>query len=93
MNSMKSSTTLGLSLIHIYGISYYSTALCRNKKSISLDLKNKEANDCFQELSKKADIIIESFRPGVTKRLGIDYESIRQKNPNIIYADVYKRQR
>lgn len=62
-----------------HGISYYSTALCRNKKSISLDLKNKEANDCFQELSKKADIIIESFRPGVTKRLGIDYESIRQK--------------
>lgn len=36
-----------------HGISYYSTALCRNKKSISLDLKNKEANDCFQELSKK----------------------------------------
>lgn len=51
-----------------HGISYYSTALCRNKKSISLDLKNKEANDCFQELSKKADIIIESFRPGVTKK-------------------------
>lgn len=71
-----------------HGISYYSTALCRNKKSISLDLKNKEANDCFQELSKKADIIIESFRPGVTKRLGIDYESIRQKNPNIIYASI-----
>ena len=71
-----------------HGISYYSTALCRNKKSISLDLKNKEANDCFQELSKKADIIIESFRPGVTKRLGIDYESIRQKNPDVIYASI-----
>ena len=70
----------------INDVSYYFTALCRNKKSISLDLKNPEANEAFLKLAATADIVVESFRPGATKRLGVDYESIRKINPRVIYC-------
>ena len=70
----------------INGVSYYFTALCRNKKSISLDLKNPEANEAFLKLAATADIIVESFRPGAAKRLGVDYESIKKINPRIVYC-------
>jgi len=69
-------------------ISYYITALGRNKKSISVDLKDSEVVELFLNIARKADVIIESFRPGVTKRLGIDYESIKSINPGIIYASI-----
>lgn len=71
-----------------HGISYYITALGRNKKSISLDLKNKEVVALFLKMAAKADVIIESFRPGVTKKLGIDYGSIKAINPRIIYVSI-----
>lgn len=71
-----------------FGVSYYSTALCRNKKSVSFNLKDKEVLGYFLELTSKADVIIESFRPGVTKRLGIDYETVRVLNPEIVYASI-----
>ena len=71
-----------------FGVSYYSTALCRNKKSVSFNLKDKEVLGYFLELASKADVIIESFRPGVTKRLGIDYETVRVLNPEIVYASI-----
>jgi len=70
----------------INGVSYYFTALCRNKKSISLDLKNPDAHEAFLKLAARADIVVESFRPGAAKRLGIDYESIKQINPRVIYC-------
>lgn len=71
-----------------HGISYYSTALCRNKESISLDLKDEEARSACQDLAARADVIIESFRPGVTARLGIDYETVAKRNPGVIYASI-----
>lgn len=71
-----------------YGISYYSTALCRNKKSVSLNLKDREARECCLKLASRADVIVESFRPGVTRRLGIDYETISKINNKIIYASI-----
>lgn len=71
-----------------YGISYYSTALCRNKKSISVNLKDEEVRNYCLKLASRADVIIESFRPGVTKRLGIDYESISKINNKIVYASI-----
>ena len=70
----------------INGVSYYFTALCRNKKSLSINLKNPEAHEAFMKLVEQADIIVESFRPGVTTRLGIDYESVRVNNPRVIYC-------
>ena len=58
----------------------------RNKKGATLNLKNEEGLQMFYELVKDADILVENFRGGVTKKLKIDYETIRQINPKIIYA-------
>ncbi|MDR3439336.1 CaiB/BaiF CoA-transferase family protein [Telmatospirillum sp.] len=72
----------------INDISYYFTALCRNKKSLTLDLKSEKGRKIFLELAKISDIIIENYRPGVTKRLGIDYETINSINTKIIYCSL-----
>lgn len=68
------------------GESYYHYALNRNKESVSFNLKDPDVRDAFYELVKKADILIENFRPGVTKRLGIDYPTLSAINPGIIYC-------
>lgn len=65
----------------------YIFLLCnRNKKSMSLDLRSTEGKEIFFRLVEEYDILLESFRPGVSDRLGIGYEKIRQKNPEIIYC-------
>ena len=71
-----------------HGMSYYITALGRNKKSIALNLKDPDVVDIFLELADKADVIVESFRPGVTRKLGIDYETVCARNPRIIYVSL-----
>ena len=63
-------------------------AMGRNKRSISLNLKNDAAREIFYKLAKTADVIVEEFRPGVVKRLGVDYETIKKINPEIIYLSV-----
>jgi alpha-methylacyl-CoA racemase len=60
----------------------------RNKRSLSLNLKAPEGQAIFKKLASEADVIIEGFRPGVTKRLGADYESIRALNPRIVYCSL-----
>ncbi|WP_085991176.1 CaiB/BaiF CoA transferase family protein [Oceanobacillus senegalensis] len=60
----------------------------RNKKSVCLDLKSGEGKEQFLKLVETADVVVESFRPGVMKRLGLDYESLKQVNPGIIYCAV-----
>lgn len=60
----------------------------RNKRSIVMNLKITEAQEVFCKLAEKADVIIEEFRPGVVKRLGVDYETIREINPRIIYCSL-----
>ena len=70
------------------GVSYYVNALGRNKKSVSFNLKNQETVEAFHKMAKEADIIVESFRPGVTKKLGIDYDTIKEINPRIIYCSI-----
>ncbi len=63
-------------------------ALNRNKRSIVLDLTTDRDRDIFLALARSADVIVESFRPGVTKRLGVDYETIASLDPRIIYASI-----
>jgi crotonobetainyl-CoA:carnitine CoA-transferase CaiB-like acyl-CoA transferase len=60
----------------------------RNKKSICLNLKSDEGKDIFYRLIEKTDAVVEGFRPGVTKRLGIDFESISKVNPKVIYCSI-----
>lgn len=70
------------------GESYYFMNLNRNKRGMTLDLKNEYGKAIFKELVKKADIIIENYRPGVMDRLGLGYEELRKINPAIIYGCV-----
>ncbi|MFQ5934157.1 MAG: CaiB/BaiF CoA transferase family protein [Dehalococcoidia bacterium] len=63
-------------------------AMGRNKRSIALNLKNQAAREIFYKLAKSSDVLIEEFRPGVVKRLGVDYETIKDKNPQIIYCSI-----
>ena len=68
------------------GIAYLKRA--RSKKSIELDLKSAEGLNTFLRLAEKADVIVENFRVGVTKRLKIDYEQLKSKNPKVIYCSI-----
>ena len=62
--------------------------LHRNKRSITLNLKTPEGLAAFKRLVKKADVLIENFRPAVKKRLGIDYKTLRKINPRLVYASI-----
>ena len=63
-------------------------AINRNKKSMTLNLKEDEAREIFYRLAREADVVVENYRPEVTKKLGVDYETLREVNPRIIYASV-----
>jgi len=69
-----------------YGPSF--RALNRNKKSITLDLKNLEGKKILLRLLEKADILLENFRPETRKRLGLDYEELKQLNPRLIHCSI-----
>jgi crotonobetainyl-CoA:carnitine CoA-transferase CaiB-like acyl-CoA transferase len=66
----------------------YFDSIHRNKRHMTLDLKTLEGRDIFTKMAKTADVIIEGFRPGVVSRLGIDYESLKSINPQIIYCSI-----
>jgi len=68
--------------------SVYFNSVNRNKRSIALDLANDADRDVGMRLLADADIVIESFRPGVSEKLGIDYRSIVSINPKVIYCSV-----
>lgn len=68
------------------GESGFYTLVNRNKKGVTLNLKDQRAKEIFYELVKEADVVVENFRGGVSKRLGVDYETLKEINPKIIYA-------
>ncbi len=70
------------------GVSSFFRAVNRNKRSIALDLKDARGRDAFNALAKHADVLVESFRPGVMAALGIDYEAIAKIAPRIVYASI-----
>jgi crotonobetainyl-CoA:carnitine CoA-transferase CaiB-like acyl-CoA transferase len=70
------------------GVSAAFVAVNRNKRSLTLDLKRPESLAIHHELVATADVLIENYRPGVTARLGVDYETLRQINPRLIYCSV-----
>jgi len=69
------------------GSSYY-LGLNRGKRSLTLDLKDPADNQLAQELCRRADVIIETFRPGTMDRLGLGWEAVRQYNPRAIYTSI-----
>lgn len=70
------------------GVSAYFINMNRNKKGITLNMKSPEGKKIFTEMLKKADIVVENYRPGVMERLGFGYEDIKKINPGIIYGAV-----
>ncbi|WP_286263687.1 CaiB/BaiF CoA transferase family protein [Thalassotalea atypica] len=70
------------------GTSYIHQTLNRSKKSLGLDLKNPEAIELIHRLIADYDIIVEQFRPGVMQRLGLDYNTLKEINPKLIYCSI-----
>src|SRR5262249_17872315 len=62
--------------------------LHRNKRSMTLNLKSAEGVAAFKKMVKKADVVVENFRPDVKARLGIDYKALRKINPRLVYASI-----
>ena len=73
---------------YLNGESLYYSNLNRNKYGITLDMKQEAGKDILRELVKKADILIENFRPGVMDRMGLGYEELKKVNPRLIYGAV-----
>ncbi|MCK5439993.1 MAG: CoA transferase [Gemmatimonadetes bacterium] len=68
------------------GASAYFTAVNRNKRSCTLDLKADAGKQVLWRMLTRADVVIPNFRPGVLDRLGFPYDAVRERNPRIIYA-------
>jgi crotonobetainyl-CoA:carnitine CoA-transferase CaiB-like acyl-CoA transferase len=62
--------------------------LHRNKRAITLNLKTDAGREILMRLAEQADVIVENMRPGVTKRLGVDFESVKKRNPRIVYGSI-----
>lgn len=62
--------------------------LNRNKRSITLNLKTEQGKEIFRRLVQQADVLVESFRPGVMDRLGLGYEQLRELNPRLVYCAI-----
>jgi formyl-CoA transferase len=63
-------------------------AINRNKRSVTLNLKDGRGQAALHDLATTADVLVENFRPGVTTRLGIDWETLHELNPRLIYASI-----
>lgn len=79
---------LYVSDVDIEGESTIFHAINRHKESYAADLKNKEDIERIKQLIREADVMMHNFRPGVMQRLGLDYETVRQLNPTIVYAEI-----
>ena len=62
--------------------------LHRNKRSMTLNLKSAEGVSAFKKMVRRADVVVENFRPDVKARLGIDYKALRKINPRLVYASI-----
>jgi crotonobetainyl-CoA:carnitine CoA-transferase CaiB-like acyl-CoA transferase len=62
--------------------------LHRNKRAITLNLKSEEGREILMRLAEQADVVVENMRPGVTKRLGVDYDAVKKRNPRIVYGSI-----
>lgn len=68
------------------GESAYSMNLNRNKKGVTLNLKDPRGKELFKRLVQKADVVLENFRPGTMEKLGLGYEDLAKVNPMIVYG-------
>jgi crotonobetainyl-CoA:carnitine CoA-transferase CaiB-like acyl-CoA transferase len=67
---------------------YFFSSVNRNKRSITVNLQSEKGKEICYKLASWADVVTEGFRPGIAKRMGIDYDSLKRINPKIIYASI-----
>ncbi len=79
---------LYVSDVKIEGESTIFHAINRNKKSLAADLKNPRDLEKIKTLIRQADVVMHNFRPGVMERIGLDYATVRELNPSVVYAEV-----
>ncbi len=82
------SRTMKLHNLESMGDSILFQTINRNKESFCADLKSPKDKEMVLKLIKQADVMIENFRPGIMKKMGLDYESVKTLNPSIIYGTV-----
>jgi crotonobetainyl-CoA:carnitine CoA-transferase CaiB-like acyl-CoA transferase len=70
------------------GVSTYYLGVNRGKRSVALDLKDADDRGAAQELARRADVLIENFRPGGLARFGLDYDTVAAGNPGVVYASI-----
>jgi alpha-methylacyl-CoA racemase len=70
------------------GMSDSFRMLNRNKRAMRLDLKHRRGREAFLRLAQRADVVVESFRPGVVAKLGVGYEAVKAVNPRIVYCSI-----
>jgi len=70
------------------GVTVYFQNTHRGKKSVQLNLKTEAGREALLKLAETADVMIEAFRPGVVKRLGVDAETVRARNPRLVYCSI-----
>lgn len=63
-------------------------SLNRNKRSLAVDLKSEGGQAIIRELASQADVFVQNYRPGVAKRLGVDYETLSALNPRLVYVSI-----
>lgn len=68
--------------------SAYFLSINRNKRSLTLNLRDPQAKEIFLKLAKDSDVVVENFTPGVMERFGLDYEAVKATNPNVIYCSI-----
>ena len=70
------------------GVSTYYLGVNRNKRSVALDLKDPHDVAAARELARRADVLVENFKPGGLGRFGLDYDAVAAANPGIVYASI-----
>ncbi|MDY6794727.1 MAG: CaiB/BaiF CoA-transferase family protein [Actinomycetota bacterium] len=73
---------------HARAFEHFFNQINRNKKSLALNLKDARAQEIFHGLARGADVVIEGFRPGTASRLGVDFETLSELNPRLIYCSI-----
>ncbi len=70
------------------GHGVYFTSVNRNKKSLAIDFRNPAAIELLQKIAGDVDVLVENFKPGATRDMGLDYERLKGINPGLIYASI-----
>ena len=74
--------------VSVNGMSAFYLACNRGKRCIAVDMGTDEGRDIVMQLAEDADVVVQNFRPGVIDRLGLGYEAVRERNPDVVYASI-----